>query len=328
MPPTNDCNLQNKNARHIPYSLIVNTAYHSWYWVIFPIFDWVYFSINRKDVTTPVIAMALFYAGCMDALHTLAADRIIHTEADPVNLIPFTWAVCRLFNVLITILGITIVLSSRKRSNESSIWYLGLGTILLGGIAYATIHLCSVSGTLPQTMFPDSLVTRPYDVAPLILFLVAGVTVFRKLHKTNPSYFTYGLLLSLVPNIATQLHMALGSSVLFDNNFNIAHFLKIVSYTIPLTGLFLDYVQTYRNRKINLEKIELTNNRLLEQIEERSFIERELRASESRTLGILETTADAIITIDDAGLVLSYNPAAEKMFAFCLKKLSVTISRI
>lgn len=40
----------------------------------------VHFKIN-KDVTTPIIGVALFCAGCMDAFHTLAADRLLNAVA-------------------------------------------------------------------------------------------------------------------------------------------------------------------------------------------------------------------------------------------------------
>jgi two-component system NtrC family sensor kinase len=49
----------------------------------------------KHDVTTPVIGMALLCAGCMDAFHTLAANRLIEAVASNQNLIPFTWALCR-----------------------------------------------------------------------------------------------------------------------------------------------------------------------------------------------------------------------------------------
>ena len=43
-----------------------------------------------NDITIPVIGVALFCSGCVDAFHTLAADRLIHGTADNRNLIPFT----------------------------------------------------------------------------------------------------------------------------------------------------------------------------------------------------------------------------------------------
>ena len=237
------------------------------------ILAWVHFSINRKDVVTPVLGMALFFSGCMDAFHTLAADRLIHGAADPVNLIPFTWAICRLFNAIIMSVGIWIILSRRDRDHYTSIWFVASTTALLGIIAYATIHLCTIFDHLPQTMFPGNLISRPYDVVPLILFVLAGATVYRQLHRKTPSFFTYGLLLSLIPNVLTQFHMAFGSSALFDNHFNVAHFLKIVSYLVPLIGLILDYIQTYQTQAFAMMELDQSNHMLMPEIVERKQAE-------------------------------------------------------
>lgn len=46
------------------------------------------------------------------------------------------------------------------------------------------------------------------------------------------------------------------------------------------------------------------------------LIEQKLRVSEARVRAILSTTVDAIITIDDRGLIRSFNHAAEKLFLF------------
>ena len=64
-----------------------------------------------------------------------------------------------------------------------------------------------------------------------------------------PSLFAHSLVIAAIPEVATQLYMAFGSDTLYDSNFNIAHFLKIVSYLVPLVGLALDYVRTYRQEE-------------------------------------------------------------------------------
>src|SRR5262249_30191890 len=51
-------------------------------------------------------------------------------------------------------------------------------------------------------------------------------------------------------------------------------------------------------------------------ITERKKADRALRATEARKAAIVETTLDAIITIDHEGKVVEYNPAAEKMFGY------------
>jgi len=208
----------------------------------------IHFNIKR-DITTPIIGLALLSAGCMDAFHTLAANRLIPAVADNQNLIPFTWAICRFFNALIMISGVGIFLMRGQRKMLSGTGFIMVVSVIFGGLAYGIIHVCAISAKLPQTMFPDSIVTRPWDVAALILFLAAGIFFYPKFYKMAPSLFSYALIISVVPEVMTQLHMAFGSTELFDNHFNIAHFLKIIAYLVPLIGLLMDYILTYRDEE-------------------------------------------------------------------------------
>jgi len=116
-------------------------------------------------------------------------------------------------------------------------------------------------------MFPDSFITRPWDVIPLGIYVLSGLFLYPRFYKQNPNLFTHALLISLIPHITTELHMAFGSTSLFDNDFNIAHFLKIFAYVVPLIGLILDYSKTYS------EQTSLNIN-LLEQIKIRKEAEK------------------------------------------------------
>ena len=155
------------------------------------ILAWVHFGIRKNDVIVPVIGVCLLCAGSMDAFHTLVANRLINATASNIDLIPFTWALCRLFNALIMICGIGIVLWRMRRGVLTTpIWFVGTTSIAFGVIAYVTIRFCAISGNLPQTMYPDALITRPFDVAPLVMFIFAGAVVYRRLHRVAPSFFT------------------------------------------------------------------------------------------------------------------------------------------
>ncbi|MEY8205649.1 MAG: response regulator [Bermanella sp.] len=109
-------------------------------------------------------------------------------------------------------------------------------------IAYAVVHAAAVSDNLPQTMYPSALITRPFDVLPLALFLFGG-TLFWIWYKQEASIVKFALILSILPEVSTQLHMAFGSVKLFDNHFNIAHFLKILAYSSVLVGILLDLLK-------------------------------------------------------------------------------------
>jgi len=255
----------------------------------------------KKDILTPIIGTALFFAGCMDAFHTLAADRLIDAVADNQDLIPFTWAICRVFNALILITGVSILLHNGGRQNKSM--GLIIGTSLLFGLsAYAIIHFCATSNSIPNTMFPDSFVTRPWDIGPLILFLFGGIFVFPKFYKRERNYLAHSILISIIPHVATQMYMAFGSTALFDNNFNIAHFLKIIAYMVPFAGLSLEYIEAYRDEKKVIQSLKLTQN--------------ELWTSQEKIKAVVENMVDALITIDQEGRIESFNHSAEKMFGY------------
>ena len=212
----------------------------------------------KRDVVTPVIGVALFAAGMVDAFHTLAADRLIPATASNQDLIPFTWAISRSFNAVIPISALGMIMFARKYKVGTAARH-SLGVVLLlstviGAAAYAIIHYCAVSDTLPVTMFPDALVTRPWDVIPLVVYVISGTMIYPLLNRQNPSYFAWALWLSVLPDTATQLHMAFGSTMLFDNHFNIVHFLKIVAYLVPCLGLVLDYIATYRTAELAEDK--------------------------------------------------------------------------
>ena len=248
---------------------------------------------TTRNVTTPVLGVVLLCAGMMDAFHTLAADRLIDAVADNRNLIPFTWALCRLFNVVLTMVGVSLFLvgniGHRWRGNAVFVTVI---SSFFGCVAYFTISICANSNSLPETLFPNSIITRPWDVLPLVLFLLAGIFIYPKFFKKYPSLFSHALIISTIPNVATQLYMSFGSKALFDNHFNIAHFLKIIAYLVPLVGLVLDYVYTYGELKQRNLDVVLEN-------EERRKTQTEL---ESTLSDLKETQIQLIQTEKMSGL--------------------------
>ncbi|MBP0021371.1 MAG: histidine kinase [Cyanobacteria bacterium SBLK] len=222
--------------------------------VLTAILAFVHFALNR-DIATPIMGLSLFYAGCMDAFHTLAADRLISGVAPPETLIPFTWAICRLFSALILIMGGSLFLIPKRLYPQHKLRFLALTSAFAAVFAYATIYICVQLRTLPQTMFPTSPITRPWDVAPLILFVFVGLFIFPRFYQHCPNLFAQSLIISTIPQVAAQLHMSFGSSQLFDSDFNIAHFLKILAYLIPFIGLCLMYIQIHQEKENTVHKL-------------------------------------------------------------------------
>ncbi|NIB44254.1 response regulator [Pseudomaricurvus alkylphenolicus] len=198
----------------------------------------------RRDITVPVIGVALLCAGGVDAFHALAATRIIEANAPSTDVIPFTWAVSRLFNasIMIAAVFVSIWLSRPLQSPR----HYGMTTLMAVSASFVAVALIVAQAAaarlqLPQTQFPEALISRPFDVLPLALLLL-GATVYWVWFRRDNSIARYGLLLSFIPAVSTQLHMAIGSSALFDNHFNIAHALKSLAYATVLLGFLMDLV--------------------------------------------------------------------------------------
>jgi len=215
-----------------------------------------------KDISIPIIGLALLCAGFTDAFHTLAATRIISANVPNSDFIPFTWAFSRVFNASIMILGVLLSLwltdksvnsaaQHSERTNNHSIIILSIIGILFISLAISTVIWAATSNYVPQTTFKNALITRPYDVVPLALFVLSAVLVWFW-HQRKSTRLKFALLLSLIPEVVTQLHMSFGSIALFDNHFNIAHILKVIAYSILVFGILMSLL---KNNKQGRSKV-------------------------------------------------------------------------
>ena len=172
------------------HALLEWTAFCAAIFVV--LLSFCHYSIT-KDITTPVIGVALFCAGAMDAFHTLAATRLVSAVAANTDLIPFTWALSRVFNALIMIIGVGIFLRREQVKASKGMLFIVMTSLAFSAVGYLLIYLSATTEHLPQTQFPDALIRRPYDIVPLILFIIAGLFIYPMFLKKHPSIFAAAL---------------------------------------------------------------------------------------------------------------------------------------
>lgn len=249
LPTLNSTEFENTIQRHLGGSILHTVM--EWSAVAFAFgigtLALIQYRISGNPVTS-IIGIALFCAGSIDAFHTFAATNLIHSNAEIKNFSPFTWALSRLFNSLILLIGVGIFLVKNKfrpqyHKTNSLVAMVGVTFV---GLSYIIIQICVQSEVFPVTMYPDNFISRPYDIIPLFIYTILGLFVLPAFHKYDKSVFTESLMWSMIPAIATQLHMTFGSLELYDNHFNIGHFLKIISYLLPFAGLAIFYIKTFR----------------------------------------------------------------------------------
>ncbi len=276
------------------------------------LFGMLQYRLKQNSVTL-LISIALIFAGSMDAFHTLATNHLIPSITENQSLAPFTWAICRSFNAFILIGGAWIILIHKGQYKFEGSVLLKIA-LLFGVISIGTILICANSKILPQAMFPDSWIKRPFDIFPLLLILTAGWFTFHRLYKKHPSVFSHALLLSIIPFAFVELYMAFGSTQLFDYYFNMAHFLKIIEYAVPLLGLCLAYVQTYHHSEWTFKHLETVYDQLTEEIAERKQAEEQ--AKHSAILAVL---------VNEISEISSSSRSFNEALAFCLEKTCQTI---
>lgn len=244
--------------------------------------------IIKKNVSTPIVGIALFCSGMLDFVHIISSNQIIHYELNNIDISSFTWLFSRVFHALILILGVGIFLLQGKESfieeYKSEKYFVGfIGFIFFLLSINAVLIVTDKTLEIPKMVYPNSTIAHPFDLIPLILYVFAGIYVFPKYYQLNKSIFSQTLLLSLIPSIIAQLHMVFGSKDIYDYDFFAAQILKSISYLVPFIGLSINYIETYKKEIAISEELDV-------QLKSKQKIEDTLK-------GVLDTSLNGIMSI-------------------------------
>jgi signal transduction histidine kinase len=226
----------------------------------------------KGELSTPIVGAALSCSGLFYGFHVLVATKLVSVPYQQFYLTSFTWFFCRVFHASILLLGTSILLFQSKSFHEETVRnkrkfviYISIIFVLL---TLATMAILFNDKDIPRWVFPYRNITRPYDLIPVALYVFSGFYILPKFYERFPSVFSQTLLLSMIPAVATQVYMAFGSDEMFDNNFNISHMMAAFTYFIPFVGLSLNYLQTHRNERTVIGKLnkEVKDRKTVEEI--------------------------------------------------------------
>lgn len=237
----------------------------------------------KFDVSTPIVGMALLCAGILNFFQILVATKLISVANEHEFISRFTWFFSRNFHALILIFGVSIFLlrPKNKKSEKKDKRFVLHTSLIFFLLTIMTIVILLVNDNIPRMTFPENFIPQPYDLIPLFIYVIAGIFIFPRFYRKNPSPFSQMLFLSLLPAIFTQLHMAFGSREIFDNHFNIAYFMVSVTYLVPFIGLSYKYIQTHINEHQVIDHLN-------EQVKERKRAEETLK-------GVLNSSLSGIM---------------------------------
>src|SRR5690606_14816409 len=93
-----------------------------------------------------------------------------------------------------------------------------------------------------------------FSFLPLLFIIIWSVFYLPRFMARFYSIFSKLLILSIAPLVLAQFFIAL-SATAFDPYFNAAHYLRFISYLVPLAGIILNYVETVQNEQSIISKL-------------------------------------------------------------------------
>jgi len=197
----------------------------------------VYYYTQRKNTMLLIGAgfLGTAFLECYHAIVTAPFFKVSFPSL-PANLTPWSWIASRLFLSLFFVLTWIIWRREQRLGEESK---------LREGTVYGAVTLLTLASflffafvPLPQANHPNWFISRPQELVPAALFLIALIGNYRKrLWATD--HFEHWLLLSLIVGFITQVGFMSFSEASYDTMFDAAHLLKKFSYICVLIGLLI-----------------------------------------------------------------------------------------
>ncbi len=241
----------------------------------------------------------------LDGYHTVVTSTWLSVYAPslPAALIPWSWVASRLFLSVMLYVGLLAILREQRLGDAGKIdarWAY-LGTALFTLVSFFFFALVP----LPQAYWPDIYhFHRPQELIAALFFLLALIGYLREGSWRTQS-FEHWMVLALISSVIGQTIFMPGSQELFDADFDMAHFLKKISYIFVLTGLLINMLFLYRQADLS--------TRLQHEIEERTRAEHKAQQASHQLQAIFEGVEDAIYVSDLESYELLYvNPAFRK----------------
>ncbi|HEX7258397.1 MAG TPA: ATP-binding protein [Nitrososphaeraceae archaeon] len=243
-------------------------------------------SHNLDEKFSLFIGIGFLVNALIDLLHVIVS--LLNTD-DITFLkyfIPQTWFAGRLF--LSTMLFIAIIkytslssLSSNtsytqlqqkqqqlysKKKNKHRISKILLIYLILSTLFASIVAISSLFVIFPFSVIDDIPIHRPYEIFPLILFLLSIYYFYKnKIYKNKDIFYT-SLVISIVFDIFGQIIMSY-SALYFDTAHGIAHVLKDSGYFINIIGLALSSIQYNRGLRESNRRLREGNELLSQQYE-------------------------------------------------------------
>lgn len=207
-----------------------------------------------------IIGLSLLFSGLVEGLHALILTDLVYT-ADKENIDGLIWTLTNTVSGIIFILGFLYLLKHKNQTLTRWSTFMLLN-ILLVLVAVACIYYTAYILKHPAMQVKDAYISRPYELTYLLIYLAIVLFVYPPTYKKYPFILTNCVFYMAITQIVIAIYLMVLSHVPYEGAYNIAYFLKILVYFIPLSCLIINYVFSYNSILDSQDKLQKGQEKL------------------------------------------------------------------
>jgi PAS domain S-box-containing protein len=313
-----------KIAEGIATELILGKTF-STVWIVFSIAVGVFTCILtlidfkvKNDVAAPIIGLVMLATSIFEMVHLLVVFGVLKTHLDLDQAIYMSWFISSMLKVVLLFIGTIIILKIKYKQDA----IIEKRTALIRSVAVvfalltlvALFSLFSLETVKPVFIQRDAFFTHPMEIVSIIFYLMWGGVLMPKVLKKHSGIFFQMLILSMIPAIFANAHMAVFFKN-FDIEYNFAQFLRFFAYVIPLLGISLTYSR-------NISKQHQMNLILDEEIKSKEKIQQALERRQNLLQNAEKLANMGSWELDVATREINFSDALYKIFGYMPNSIS------
>lgn len=266
---------------------------------------------SRKSSTFLFIGVGFLGTALLDAYHLLITSPLLRPRVatELLDLEAWSWIASRVFLSLFLFVS---WLSWRQEERSGALPPDERSVFATAAGLAAIIFVFFVSFPVVQAHYPQLVVSRPGELVPALFF---GLALAGYLWKGDwrRDDFEHWLVVALIMSVLLHTVYMPFSRGLYDPHSDAGHLLKAASYGVVLVGLLVSVFTTFRREAAALGWARWANEALAREVEVRRRAEEQLAASQANLTSLVESTGDAIWSVDREGRLITFNTAFELM---------------
>ncbi|MDN3504590.1 MAG: HAMP domain-containing sensor histidine kinase [Rhabdochlamydiaceae bacterium] len=266
-----------------------------------------------RNIAPLIFGIGFFLLGTLNLVEILTIEGLLKLELPTTHTIGFAWWEDRLFFTLsLSICAFIVFIYQKIKTKSAALVVISVTiytTLLGGGALYYLVYIRE----LTQMIFGQDFGNQALEYIPLFLILTVLTPSFFILFKQHPTLFRYALILSLIPNIASEAYLIYDPRPQDFGTLGFSHIMELIAIFIPLLGLHSDnriYYVILDESKKKAEEASQAKDRFL------SALSYKLRTPLTTILGLADCMLeefDGPINMRQKSSINLINTAAKKL---------------